>query len=162
MLEAIPSGMTCARRIRNVSHSLRLGLCLKRLARRASAGKRKGEGRVRARLKNLKRIRGAEAGKESREDGAAWGESTAPTVEQDKKKKEPEGNACAWRVRRERRETLSLSYPQAFRFLSVCPAEIPAQRRFSVIRTSSKLTQRAEILHPRLAYNLAYFRSPSS
>jgi hypothetical protein len=61
-------------------------------------------------------IRGAEAGKESREDGAAeeieegaaWGESTAPAVEQDKKKKEPEGNACAWRVRRERRERLSL------------------------------------------------------
>lgn len=49
-----------------------------------------------------------DAGPEEIEEGAAWGESAAPPVEQDKKKKEPEGNACAWRVGRERRERFSL------------------------------------------------------
>lgn len=147
--------MTCARRIRNVPQSLRLVLCLKRLARRASAGKRKGEGQVRARLKNFEMIRGAEAGKESREDGApeeieegaAWGEGAAPAVEQGKKKKEP-GETLVLGVRRERRETLSLSYPQAFQFFIGMPGGNPRQRRFPVIRTSSKLTQLAEIFDP--------------
>jgi hypothetical protein len=71
-----------------------------------------------------------DAGPEEIEEGAAWGESAAPPVEQDKKKKEPEGNACAWRVRRERRETLSLSYPQAFRFFIGMPGGNPRPKAF--------------------------------
>jgi hypothetical protein len=57
-----------------------------------------------------------DAGPEEIEEGAACGEGAAPPVEQGKKKKDRGKRLCLESKEREERETLSLSYPQAFQF----------------------------------------------